>query len=68
MAALARPIRVVDCLGLADQRPILDLEAAVQREEPGTGGIRQISTQCRRWRTSGIKNSKRCGEAAPLLI
>jgi hypothetical protein len=31
-----------------DQRPILGPEAAVQRDEPETVGIRQISTRSRR--------------------
>jgi len=39
---------------MADQRPILGLEAAVQRDEPGTVGIRQISTPSGLWRMTAI--------------
>jgi hypothetical protein len=35
----------IDRPELADQRPILGPEAAIQRDEPGTVSIRQISTE-----------------------
>ncbi len=45
MTALCRDFIDPQCLLMADQRPILGPEAAVQPEEPGTVGIRQISTE-----------------------
>lgn len=41
MAASGMSIRRNDRQELADQRPIIGPEAAVQREEPETVGIRQ---------------------------
>jgi hypothetical protein len=48
MTAIRKAIRQVDRPQLADQRPILGPEAVIQRDEPGTVGIRQISTLCGR--------------------
>ena len=50
---------------LADQRPICFSNAAVQREEVGTAGIRQISTLCGPWRPAAIRNRNCCEEASP---
>jgi hypothetical protein len=44
MAALEQAIQDIDRPQLADQRPICFSNPAVQREEAGTAGIRQIST------------------------
>jgi hypothetical protein len=45
MAALRLSDQGGECRRLADQRAILGPEAAVQRKEPGTVGIRQISPE-----------------------
>ena len=44
VAALWIEFMLADRPQVADQRPILGLEALIQRDEPGIVGIRQITT------------------------
>ena len=40
---------------MADQRPICSSEPVIQRDEPGTVGIRQISTPRGRWPATTLR-------------
>jgi hypothetical protein len=59
--ALGKPVERTERPVGADQRPICFSNPAVQREEAGTAGIRQISTLMRRSRTSAVGQRYRRG-------